>query len=458
MGAKKVDFSTGNIPKIVLRTSIPMIMAEIVHLLYNMVDRIYIGHIPENGSLALTGLGICFPIIAIFTAFGRLFGSNGGAPLLSMELGKGNTEEAGKIMGSAFTLSLYTGLFFMFFLIICKRPLLYAFGASDVTYPFAEKYLTIYALGSIPVLLTLSMNPFITGQGFSVMGMATTVIGAVLNIILDPLFIFVLNMGVEGAAVATVISQTISMIFVLSFLVGKSPEVRIEKRYMKLEKKRSIRIMGLGMSGFTMGATNSIVQIVCNKMALLYGGDLYVGVMTILNSIRDIFATPLLGIGSGATPVMSYNYGMGDGKRVKSASNSMLYYTLLISALTWIIVFLFPSQLSGIFTTDQALIDASVYSLQIYFFGFIFMSFQTTAQQTFVGLGKAKRATFFSLFRKVIIVVPLTLILPKFFGIDGVMLAEPISNLIGGGAAYTTMRLTVFRELSQLDEKRSAKA
>ncbi len=457
MAARKIDFSTGSIPKIVIRTSIPMIMAEIVHLLYNMVDRIYIGHIAESGSLALTGLGICFPIIAIFTAFGRLFGSNGGAPLLSMELGKGNKEEAGKIMGSAFSLSLFTGLFFMVFLIVCKKPILYAFGASDVTYPFAEKYLTIYALGSVPVLLTLSMNPFITGQGFSVMGMVTTVIGAVLNIILDPIFIFTLGMGVEGAAVATIISQTISMIFVLSFLLGKNPEIRIQRKYMKLEKKRSLRIMGLGMSGFTMGATNSIVQIVCNKMALLYGGDLYVGVMTILNSIRDIFATPLLGIGSGATPVMSYNYGMRDGKRVKSASNSMLYYTLLISALTWIAVFLFPEFLSGIFTTDQALIDASVYSLQIYFFGFIFMSFQTTAQQTFVGLGKAKRATFFSLFRKVIIVVPLTIILPRFFGIDGVMLAEPISNLVGGAAAYITMRLTVFKELSRMDEPKEAR-
>ena len=219
MAARKIDFSTGSIPKIVIRTSIPMIMAEIVHLLYNMVDRIYIGHIAESGSLALTGLGICFPIIAIFTAFGRLFGSNGGAPLLSMELGKGNKEEAGKIMGSAFSLSLFTGLFFMVFLIVCKKPILYAFGASDVTYPFAEKYLTIYALGSVPVLLTLSMNPFITGQGFSVMGMVTTVIGAVLNIILDPIFIFTLGMGVEGAAVATIISQTISMIFVLSFLL-----------------------------------------------------------------------------------------------------------------------------------------------------------------------------------------------------------------------------------------------
>lgn len=453
MSARKVDFSTGNIPKIVIRTSIPMILAEIVHLLYNMVDRIYIGHIAENGSLALTGLGICFPIIAIATAFGRLFGSNGGAPLCSMELGRGDKEEAGRTMGTAFSLSIITGILFTIFLIVFKKPLLYAFGASDITYPFAEEYLTIYALGSIPVLLTLSMNPFITGQGFSVMGMLTTVIGAVLNIILDPLFIFTLNMGVKGAAVATVISQTISMIFVLSFLLGKSPEVKIERRYMKLEKKRSLKIMGLGMSGFTMGATNSIVQIVCNKMALLYGGDLYVGVMTILNSIRDIFATPLLGIGSGATPVMSYNYGMGDGKRVKSASNSMLIYTLIISMITWIVVFLFPEELSGIFTTDSALIAASVYSLQIYFFGFIFMSFQTTAQQTFVGLGKAKRATFFSLFRKVIIVVPLTIILPKFFGIDGVMLAEPISNLVGGAAAYTTMRLTVFRELNTLQKK-----
>lgn len=457
MAARKVDFSTGNIPKIVIKTSIPMIMAEFVHLLYNMVDRIYIGHIPENGSLALTGLGICFPIIAIATAFGRLFGSNGGAPLCTMELGRGDKDEAGRIMGTAFSLSFITGLLFMLILIVFRRPLLYAFGASDVTYPFAESYLTVYALGSIPVLLTLSMNPFITGQGFSVMGMLTTVIGAVLNIILDPIFIFALDMGVQGAAVATVISQTISAIFVISFLMGKSPEVRIEKRYLKVEKKRSLKIMGLGMSGFTMGATNSVVQIVCNKMALLYGGDLFVGVMTILNSIRDIFATPLLGVGSGATPVMSYNYGMGDGKRVKSASNSMLTYTLLISAFTWIIVFLFPAALSGIFTTDEALIKASVDSLQIYFFGFIFMSFQTTAQQTFVGLGKAKRATFFSLFRKVIIVVPLTIILPKFFGINGVMLAEPISNLVGGAAAYTTMRLTVFKELSQLKKKEATR-
>ena len=452
MRISHTDFSKGSVPAAVMKVALPMIIAEFVNLLYNMVDRIYIGHIPEEGSIALTGLGICFPIISLISAFARLFGFNGGAPLASMALGEKKEEEARNVLFTSFTLATITGLILTLVVLIFIRPILYAFGSSDQTYAYARDYLAIYALGSVPVLITLTLNAFINSQGFATIGMITVLIGAVINIILDPVLIFIFDMGVKGAAIATVFSQTCSAIFAFFFLRSRSAVLRITFSGMRLEAKRCVRIVALGTSGFVMGATNSIVQIVCNKCALIWGGDLYVGVMTILNSVREIFSTPINGITSGASPVMSFNYGAKAPARVRKASNFALLSTLIFSSFVWLIVVLFPRQLSMLFTTEPSLLTASEPALRIYFFGFVFMSFQTAGQQTFVSLGKAKPAIFFSLFRKVIIVVPLTIFLPYLFGMNGVLIAEPISNVIGGLAAYLTMRHIVFGELRRMEE------
>lgn len=458
MNVHQVDFSEGKVSSCILRLSFPLIIAEIVNLLYNMVDRIFIGHIPGVGSAALSGIGLCFPIISLISAFARLYGFNGGAPLCSMARGNGDKEEASYVMGNSVALAIVTGIIIEVVLLVFLKPILYAFGASDISYVYASDYLRIYSLGSVAVLLTLTMNAFINSQGFSQVGMISVLIGALTNIVLDPILIFKFGLGVKGAAIATVISQTLSALYALFFLIGKNAEIELNFKYFKLKRSRCFRIIALGTSGFTMGATNSLVQLVCNKMAFMTGGDLYVGVMTILNSVREIFSTPISGIGSGASPVMSFNYGRRDGERVRKASNFTLYSTLLISLTVWLVVFLFPRYVAMLFTDDAILIDSSVRALKIYFFGFVFMSFQTAGQQTFVALGKAKHAVFFSLFRKVIIVVPLTIILPYFFSSDGVVLAEPISNVVGGLAAYITMRRVVMPELDQMKEESSSKS
>jgi len=451
MKVRKVDFEKGSVAKAVLSVSCPLILAEIVNLLYNMVDRIYIGHIPGEGPLALTGLGLCFPVISLINAFSRLLGVAGGAPLCAMAMGRKDDEEAGNVVGAVFALSVIVGILLTLLVIVFMRPLLYALGASGETYGYASAYLRIYILGAVPVLLTLTMNSFINNEGFARVGMITVIIGAILNIILDPLFIFILKLGVSGAAIATLISQLVSCAFVMWFMTGKTIEVPLRRRSINLQWRRVSTIIALGFSGFVQGATNSCVQIVCNKMAFMYGGDLYVGVMTVLNSVREIFSTPVMGLAHGASPVMSYNYGAKNPERVKKASFFALYSALLVSAVVWAFVFFCPHWFAALFTQDQSLIDASVRALRIYFFGFVFMSFQSVGQQTFVALGKAKRAVFFSIFRKIIIVVPLTLLLPRFFGVDGVPMAEPISNVVGGLAAYITMYVTVFRkELSKM--------
>ena len=455
MKIHQADFSKGKVSALILRVSMPLIVAELVNLLYNMVDRIYIGHLAENGSLALTGLGLCFPVISLISAFAKLYGPNGGAPLCAMARGRGDMKEASLVMGNSFTLSVITGFVLMVIVLTFNKPILYAFGASDSTYPYARDYLMIYSLGTIPVLLTLSMNAFINSQGFAMIGMLTVIIGAVINIILDPVLIFLCGLGVRGAAIATVFSQTISCIFAVSFLCSRNVELRLRVQDMKLGLSRCGKIIALGTSGFTMGATNSVVQLVCNKCAFIWGGDLYVGVMTIMNSVREVYNTVMNGIGSGASPVMSFNYGARNGRRTIKASNFTLVCTFTYAMLAWLIIILFPHAMAMLFTQDEAMIEASASAMRIYFFGFFFMAFQTAGQQTFVALGKAKQAVFFSLFRKVIIVVPLTIFLPYIFGVDGVMLAEPISNVIGGLAAYLSMRHMVMPELREMGNQKS---
>ncbi len=446
------DFSNGKISTTMIKISLPIMLAEVVSLLYSMVDRIFIGHMEGVGALALTGLGLCFPVIQLVNAFARLFGSNGGAPLSAIERGRQNKEEANKILGSSFSMSLITGGSLTLITFCFMRPLLYLFGASDSTYSFARDYLSIYNIGTIPVIITLTLNAFINSLGLTGAGMMTILIGAVLNIILDPIFIFKLGLGIKGAAIATVISQSASALFTLVFLTRKGFDLQIQIKHMGLKKKRCVKIMTLGLSGFTMGATNSLVQIVCSRTALRWGGDLFVGVMAVMNSVREIFTTPINGLTSAAGPMMSYNYGAGNGKRVRETSNYLLKITIIVSAMIWGIVFTFPTVFASLFTSDVAMIETSKHALKIYFFGFVFMAFQSTGQQTFVALGKARHAIFFSLLRKLFIVVPLTLLLPFIFGADGILMAEPISNAAGGLAAYFTMRHVVMPELERLEK------
>ncbi len=450
MAAHQTDFSSGSVSRNILDVALPLTAAQILNLLYNIVDRIYIARIPGSGALALTGVGLCFPIITFISAFSLLFG-NGGAPLCGMQRGEGKTGEAENIMGTCFSMLLITGIAVTLAGLIFYKPILYLFGASDSTFPFARDYILIYLTGSIFVMIALGMNPFINVQGFGRTGMLTVLLGALVNIVLDPVFIFVFSMGVRGAAIATVISQGISALWVTRFLTGPQAVLKLRWTSMVIRWERLKRIISLGFSSFVMGITNSLVQVVCNVSLRNYGGDLYVGVMTVLNSVREVFSLPLTGLTNGAIPVMSFNYGGKAFGRVKHAIRFISLAGIVYSALAWMFIFFFPGIFIRIFTDDPGLVAAGIPSLRIYFVGFFMMALQFSGQSTFVALGKAKQATFFSIFRKVIIVVPLTLLLPGIgnLGVNGVFWAEPISNVIGGLACFTTMLCTVIPELNK---------
>ncbi|MHA9739920.1 MATE family efflux transporter [Robinsoniella peoriensis] len=450
MKAHQTDFSKGNVYKNILELAVPMTMAQLINLLYNIVDRVYIGRIPEHGTLALTGLGLCFPIITMVSAFANLFGM-GGAPLCSIERGRGDVKEAEKIMGTSFSMMILCGIVLTILGLVFNKPILYVFGASDATYPFARDYIMIYLGGSVFVMIGLGMNSFINSQGFGQTGMLTVLLGAITNIILDPIFIFVFGMGVKGAALATIISQCLSAIWVLKFLTGKRAVLRLHLDTMKVKWHRLKEIVGLGLSGFIMSVTNSAVQVVCNASLQSYGGDLYVGVMTILNSIREILSMPVQGITNGATPVLGFNYGAGAFGQVKKAIRFMSVVCVVITTASWLILILFPEFFIRIFNNEPEMIQASVEAIQLYFFGFFMMALQFAGQTVFVSLGKAKQAVFFSLLRKAVIVIPLTLMLPRIgnLGVKGVFIAEPISNFIGGLACFITMLWMVLPELSR---------
>ena len=445
----KADFDSPNVRKTIIKLALPMIAALFVNLLYSIVDRIFIGHIPGIGPIALTSVGLCFPIIQIVAAFTNLYGFNGGSPLSSIERGKGNLKEAGLIMGNSFALLVITGVVLTLLTEIFASPLLFIFGASDKTINYALSYLRLYAIGFTFSLIATGMNAFINSQGFSNVGMKTVLIGALLNFILDPIFIFIFGWGVRGAALATCISQLVSALWVLKFLTSSEPILKLKKSDMVLEKKRVKSIVTLGTSGFIMGATNSAVQIVCNRMALMYGGDILVGAFTIINSVREIFSTPVNGLTSATSPVMSYNYGAKRYDRVMKASNFAIMVSATFSTIFALSIELFPNIYISLFSSDPTMLDVTARAMRIYFSLFVFMSFQQVGQSTFVALGKAKHAIFFSLFRKIIIVVPLTILLPLFMGSDGVVAAEPISNLIGGMASYLTMRLVTSKEFKK---------
>lgn len=448
MKAHQTDFSRGSVYRNIMEVAAPMILAQLLNLLYNIVDRIYIGRIPKVGTTALTGVGICFPIISLVSAFTYLYG-NGGAPLCAMERGRGNEEEAEKLMGNSFFLLLVTGVVLLILGELFYRPVLYLFGASDATFVYAREYIRLYLLGTVFVMVSVGMNPFINSQGFGNMGMVSVLIGAALNILLDPLFIFGFQMGVKGAALATILSQLCSAVWVMWFLTSKKAVLKLKISCMWLEAARVKRILGLGVSGFIMSFTNSLVQVACNATLQTYGGDIYVGVMTVLNSVREICTLPVQGFTNGASPVMSFNYGEKAFERVKKAIWFVTAVCVSYTVLIWGVLRLAPAFFIRIFNDSPELLEKAVPSLHIYFFGFCFMALQFTGQSVFVALGKSRRATFFSLLRKAFIVAPLTVLLPRVanLGVDGVFWAEPISNLIGGCACFITMLCTILPEL-----------
>lgn len=444
----KHDFTVGSMSEGIIRLALPMILAQLVNVLYNIVDRMYLGHMEGDGRLALTGVGVAFPIITIINAFANLCGS-GGAPLCSIERGRGDEEKARRIIGNSLTLLLLFGIALTVLGYLVKTPLLYLFGASDETIPYANAYMDVYLAGNLFVMLGLGMNPFIESQGFAKTGMLTVVIGAVLNLILDPLFIFGLGLGVRGAAAATILSQFVSAVWVLCFLCGRRAILRLNLPSLRPRRELVERILALGLSGFTMSVTNSLVQIFCNASLQFYGGDLYVGAMTIIYSVREVAQMPIQGFTQGAQPVLGYNYGAEKNGRVKEGIRFIRRVTVLYAVVVWAVLMLFPRFIVGFFNGEEALMEVAVVSMRWHFALFFFMAFQYVGQTVFVSLGKAKQAVFFSLFRKAILGVPLILILPRLWGlgITGVLAAEPATNVVGGLACYLTMRAVVWKKL-----------
>ena len=443
------DFSQGTVSRNILSMALPMTVAQLIHVLYNIVDRVYLGRLEDVGLLSITGLGLCLPIISIMMAFANLCGM-GGAPLCSIHRGEGEMDEAERVMGNSFTLLLGFGVVITGIGLIFKEPLLYLFGASGDTFPFANDYLTIYLYGTIFVMIGLGMNPFINSQGFGRIGMLTVVLGAALNLILDPIFIFGLNMGVKGAAIATVISQFCSALWVLRFLTGSKALLKLKPSAMRLRAARVGRILSLGLSGFTMAMTNSVVQILCNSTLQQVGGDIYVGVMTVLNSVREVIILPVQGVTHGCQPVLGYNYGARLYSRVRQGIRVTTVAAVCYSVCAWAVVMAVPQVFIRMFNNKAELLAVGVPAFRIYFATFAFMAGQLIGQSVSVALNRSKTAVFFSLFRKAMIVAPLTVILPALgWGVNGVFIAEPVSNVVGGLVCFIAMVFTVYIPLGR---------
>ena len=442
------DFSKGKVSRIILRLGLPMMLAEFVHVLYNIVDRMYIGHMADGGTLALTGLGICFPLITLIGAFANLY-STGGATLATIARGAKEDRKAERIMGTSFTMLLLTGLALTVLLYLAAPVLLRLLGGDDETLPAAMGYFRIYVLGTIPVLISLGMNPFINAQGFPKIGMVTVILGAALNIVLDPLLIYTLNMGIRGAALATVLSQTASALWVLAFLRGKKANLRLTTLRPEMTELKGI--MKLGATGFTFRVTNSITQAIVNIMLKTWGGALstiFVGAMSLINSIREIMGLPNSGIVAGAQNVMSYNYGAKLYRRVSSSIRFAFLSGLSVNIVMWLLVMVIPEPMIRIFTSDEQLIATAVVCARIFFGAFPFMAMQQAGQSTFVALNYPRYALFFSLLRKIVLVAPLTLLLPNLgLGVYGVFWAELASQVIGATACFTTMYFVIWRQM-----------
>ena len=422
-------------------------------MLYNIVDRIYIGHIPKTGSLALTGLGVCMPIIMIISAFAALIGF-GGAPRASIFMGKGENDSAEKTLSNCFTTQMIISVILTIVLLCGNRFFLMAFGASDNTIDYATSYMNIYALGTIFVQLTLGMNAFVTAQGFSKTGMLTVVIGAICNIILDPIFIFVLGLGVKGAAIATIISQGISCIWVISFLTGKKTFLKIKKKYLMPSADIILPCMALGVSTFVMQASESVISVCFNSSLLKYGGDVAVGAMTILTSVMQFAMLPLQGIGQGAQPITSYNYGAKNADRVKKTFRILITVSLSYSVIFWILIQLFPGIFAGIFSSDKELVTFTAGALKIYC-GMLFMfGIQIACQMTFVAIGNAICSVIVAVVRKFILLLPLIYIVPNFVSnkTNGVYMAEPIADFIAVSFTLIIFSVQFKKALRKLNE------
>lgn len=449
MSDTKTDLGTERVGKLLVRLAIPTITAQIVNMLYNIVDRIYIGHIPEEGALALTGLGLCFPVIMLITAFSSLVGM-GGAPQASIKMGQQDQKGAEKILGNCFTVLTVLAVVLTLVFRLTGRELLILFGASGDTIGYALDYLNIYVLGTVSVMFSLGLNAFITTQGFSKISMLTVVIGAAFNIALDPVFIFVFHMGVQGAALATILSQTVSAIWVLKFLFGKKTILRIRRENMRVQMKIMLPVLALGLSPFIMTSTESLLNICFNTSLQKYGGDLAVGAMTILSSCMQVCNLPLQGLAQGAQPIVSYNFGAKNLDRVKQAFRLLFVTAIGASSVIWLIAIFAPSFFPSLFSGDQELIVYASWAIRIYL-GMVFvMGAQMACQQTFVAIGEAKISLFLALFRKIIVLIPLIYIFPLFFAdkVFAVFLAEPVADTIAA-TTTTVLFMIKFRKLSR---------
>lgn len=423
---------TDPIGKLLFKLAVPTVIAQLINMFYNIVDRIYIGHIPGDGALALTGVGVCLPLIMIISAFAALV-SSGGAPRASIFMGKGEKENAEKTLGNCFMAQIIASCILTVVLLIWNRNFLMAFGASENTIEYSVSYMNIYAIGTIFVQLTLGMNAFITAQGFAKIGMLSVMIGAVTNIVLDPILIFGFRMGVQGAALATIISQAISCIWVLHFLFGEQTQLKIQKKYMKLERKILLPSIALGTATFIMQSSESVISVCFNSSLLKYGGDIAVGAMTILTSVMQFAMLPLQGLGQGAQPIISYNYGAKNAERVKAAYKLLLKTSLGYVFVLWALVMLVPGAFSAMFTSDVELIAFTKTALRIYLAVLFIFGIQMACQMTFTSLGNAKSSIVVAVMRKFVLLIPLIYIMPAVFKENQVMavyLAEPVADFL----------------------------
>lgn len=450
MQSKEVDLGVTPVKRLLFVLAVPAITSQVVNALYNMVDRVYIGHIPGEGAAALTGVGICFPIIMIVSAFAYLMGM-GGAPRASIFMGKQDKETAEKILGNCFGALVITAAILTILLLLFNEPLLYLFGASENTIGYAGAYLTIYALGTVFVQATLGLNAFISAQGFAKVSMMTVVIGAVTNIVLDPILIFICHMGVRGAAVATVISQAISALWAYRFLRGKKTMLRLKKEHLRLQRQILLPCIGLGVAPFVMMSTESLLTLCFNTSLLKYGGDLAVGAMTILASVMQFAMMPMQGLTQGGQPIISYSFGAGNMDRLKQAVRLQVFCCFIYAAAVWALSELAPQMFAGIFTSDPELAEFTAWGLRIYMATSVLMGLQAGCQQAFIALGNAKTSAFLAIFRKILVLIPLIYILPLFFEdkVFAVFLAEPVADAI---AVATTVALFM-REMKRLLRK-----
>lgn len=441
------DMGSGSVKRWMVKMAVPAVIGQVVNLLYNIVDRIYIGHISGIGGSALTGVGLFTPILMLITAFAMLAGA-GGAPRAAIAMGKGSREEAEKIMANCFTVLLILAVILTAVFSVFLPSLLRLFGASDVTLPYGTTYGRIYILGSIFVLTVMGMNPFLTTQGFSRMSMMTTVIGAGINIVLDPIFIFVLDLGVAGAALATVLSQAVSAVWILKFLTGKKTLLKLKPGNMILERKTIAPCLGLGVSSFVMVSTESLLSISFTSSLSRYGGDVAVGAMTVLTSINQLIMMPMQGVCQGGQPLMSFNYGARKLNRVKEAFLCQFLTCVTYTAVFWSLLMLFPNAFAGIFTSDTALVEYTAWAIRVFLAGCFSVGFQISCQQAFMALGQAKTSLIMACLRKLILLIPLIFILPLFFENQAfaVFLAEPVSDILSA-VVTTAVFARFFRKL-----------